>query len=93
MVTIQYKEWQVEYYGELPVTVNTYFKHNITINKADGKYVMTVYKQELCLSDAKGLLSGDETLAQKALDSVIYNRKYELNILERFNNNKITFKH
>ena len=93
MRTIQYKEWQVETYNEEPVTVDNYFKYDIIINKADGKYVMRISKDELWLSDAEGLLSGDEVLAQQALDSVIHNREYELDILKRFNDNKVTFKH
>jgi hypothetical protein len=54
---------------------------------------MTIHKEELWLSDAEGLLSGDETLAQQALDSVIHNREYELDILKGFNKDKINFKH
>ena len=93
MKTIQYKDWQVQTYNDEPITVDNYFKYDIIINKADGKYVMTIHKQELWLSDAEGLLSGDEILAQQALDSVIYNREYELDILKKFNSNKLTFKH
>lgn len=93
MRTVQYKEWQVETYNEEPVTVDNYFKYDIIINKADGKYVMRIHKDELWLSQAEGLLSGDETLAQQALDSVIHSREYELDILKRFNGNKLTFKH
>jgi hypothetical protein len=93
MRTIQYKEWQVECFNDEPVTVDNYFKYDIYINKANGKYVMTIHKEELWLCDAEGLLSGDETLAQQALDSVIHNREYELDILKRFNSNKLTFKH
>jgi hypothetical protein len=93
MRTIQYKEWQVETYNEEPVTVDNYFKYDIIINKADGKYVMRISKEELWLSDAEGLLSGDEVLAQQALDNVIHNREYELDILKKFNSNKLTFKH
>ena len=93
MRTIQYKEWQVETYNEEPVTADNYFKYDIIINKADGEYVMRISKEELWLSDAEGLLSGDETLAQQALDSVIHNREYELDILKKFNSNKLTFKH
>jgi hypothetical protein len=54
---------------------------------------MTIHKEELWLHDAEGLLSGDETLAQQALDSVIHNREYELDILKKFNSNKTSFKH
>ena len=93
MRTIQYKEWQVETYNEEPVTVDNYFKYDIIINKADGKYVMRISKEELWLSEAEGLLSGDETLAQQALDSIIHNREYELDILKKFNSNKPSFKH
>jgi hypothetical protein len=93
MRTVQYKEWQVETYNDEPVTVDNYFKYDIIINKANGKYVMTIHKEELWLSDAEGLLSGDETLAQQALDSIISNREYELDILTKFNSNKLTFKH
>ena len=93
MRTIQYKEWQVECYNEEPVTVDNYFKYDIYINRADGKYVMTIHKEELWLCDAKGLLSGDEEFAQRALDRVIYNREYELDILKRFNKDKVNFKH
>ena len=93
MRTVQYKEWQVQTYNDEPVTVDNYFKYDIIINKADGKYVMRISKEELWLSDAEGLLSGDETLAQQALDNVIYNREYELDILKKFNSNKVTFKH
>jgi len=93
MRTIQYKEWQVETYNEEPVTVDNYFKYDIIINKADGKYVMRISKEELWLSDAEGLLSGDEVLAQQALDNVIHNREYELDILKKFNSNKTSFKH
>jgi len=93
MRTVQYKEWQVQTYNDEPVTGDNYFKYDIIINKANDKYVMTIHKEELWLSDAEGLLSGDETLAQQALDSVIHNREYELNILKRFNSSKLTFKH
>lgn len=93
MRTIQYKEWQVQTYNDEPVTVDNYFKYDIIINKANGKYVMTIRKEELWLGDAEGLLSGDETLAQHALDSVIHNREYELDRLKRFNSNKLIFKH
>lgn len=93
MRTVQYKEWQVQCYNDEPVTVDNYFKYDIIINKADGKYVMTIHKQELWLSDAESLLSGDEILAQQALDNVIHNRECELNILKRFNRSKLTFKH
>jgi len=93
MKTVQYKEWQVQSYNDEPVTVGNYFKYDITINRFDGKYIMTIHKEELWLSDAEGLLSGNETLAQQALDSVIYNREYELDILKKFNSNKLTFKH
>lgn len=93
MRIIQYKEWQVQTYNDEPVIGDNYYKYDIIINKADGKYVMTIYKEELWLSDAEGLLSGDETLAQQALDSVIHNREYELVILKRFNSNKLVFKH
>ena len=93
MRTIQYKEWQVECFNEEPVTVDNYFKYDITINKANGEYVMRIRKEELWLSDAEGLLSGDEILVQQALDSVIHNREYELDILKRFNKDKINFKH
>ena len=93
MRTVQYKEWQVQTYNDEPVTGDNYFMYDIIINKANGKYVMTIHKQELWLSDAEGLLSGDETLAQQALDSIIYNREYELDILKKFNSNKLTFKH
>lgn len=93
MRIIQYKEWQVQTYNDEPVTGYNYYKYDIIINKADGKYVMTIHKEELWLSDAEGLLSGDETLAQQALDSVIHNREYELDILKRFNSNKLVFKH
>jgi hypothetical protein len=93
MRIIQYKEWQVQTYNDEPVTEDNYFKYDITINRADGKHVMTIHKEELWLSEAEGLLSGDETLAQQALDSVIHNREYELNILKRFNSSKLTFKH
>lgn len=93
MKTVQYKEWQVQCYNDEPVTVDNYFKYDIIINRADGKYVMTIHKQELWLSDAEGLLSGDEALAQNALDNIIYNREYELDILKRFNSNKLIFKH
>lgn len=92
MRTVQYKEWQVETHNEEPVTVDNYFKYDIYINKADGKYVMTIRKHELWLSDAEGLLSGDEILAQQAFDNVIYNRECELGILKKFNSNKLTFK-
>jgi DNA polymerase III sliding clamp (beta) subunit (PCNA family) len=54
---------------------------------------MTIHKQVLYLSNAKDLLSGDETLAQQALDNIIYNMKYELDILKKFNSNKLAFKH
>ena len=93
MRTIQYKEWQVQCYNDGPVTVDNYFKYDIIINKADGKYVMRISKEELWLSDAEGLLSGDEVLAQQALDNVIHNREYELDILKKFNSNKTSFKH
>lgn len=93
MRTIQYKEWQVQTYNDEPVTADNYFKYDVIINKANGNYVMTIHKEEFWLCDAEGLLSGDEDLAQQALDSVIHNREYELNILKRFNSNKLTFKH
>ena len=93
MRTVQYKEWQVQTYNDEPVTVDNYFKYDIIINMKDGRFVTTIRKEELWLSEAEGLLSGDETLAQQALDSVIHNREYELDILKRFNNNKLTFKH
>ena len=93
MKTVQYKEWQVETHNDEPVTVDNYFKYDIYINKANGKYVMTIHKEELWLHDAEGLLSGDETLAQQALDGVIHNREYELDILKKFNKDKINFKH
>ena len=93
MRTIQYKEWQVQTYNDELVTGDNYFKYDIIINKANGKYVMTIHKEELWLCDAEGLLSGDEILAQQALDSVIHNREYELDILKRFNSNKLIFKH
>ena len=93
MRTVQYKEWQVQTYNDESVTVDNYFKYDITINTADGEYVTTIRKEELWLSQAEQLLSGDETLAQQALDSVIHNREYELNILKRFNKDKINFKH
>ena len=93
MRTVQYKEWQVETYNDEPVTGDNYFKYDIIINKANGKYVMTIHKEELWLCDAEGLLSGDEILAQHALNSVIHNREYELDILKRFNSNKLVFKH
>ena len=93
MRTIQYKEWQAQTYNDESVTVDNYFKYDIIINRADGKYVMTIHKEELWLSDAEGLLSGDETLAQQALGNVIHNREYELDILKKFNSNKLTFKH
>jgi len=93
MRTIQYKEWQVQTYNDEPVTVDNYFKYDIIINMEDGEYVTTIRKEELWLSDAEGLLSGDEILAQQALDSIIYNREYELDILKRFNSSKLTFKH
>lgn len=93
MRTIQYKEWQVQTYNNEPVTGDNYYKYDIIINKANGKYVMTIHKEELWLSDAERLLSGDETLAQQALDSVIHNREYELDILKRFNKDKVNFKH
>ena len=93
MRTVQYKEWQVQTYNDEPVTIDNYFKYDIIINKADGGFVMRISKEELWLSDAEGLLSGDETLAQQALDSVIHNREYDLDILKKFNNSKLTFKH
>ena len=93
MRTVQYKEWQVQTYNDEPVTADNYFKYDIIINRFDGKYVMTIHKEELWLSDAEGLLSGDETLAQQALDSIIHNREYELDILKKFNSNKTSFKH
>ena len=93
MKTVQYKHWQATTYNDEPVTVDNYFKYDICINKADGKYVMRISKEELWLSQAEDLLSGDETLAQQALDSVIYNREYELDILKRFNEDKENFKH
>ena len=93
MRTIQYKEWQVECYNDEPVTADNYFKYDITINKADGEYVTTIRRQELWLFDAEGLLSGDEALAQQALDSVIHNMEDKLNILKKFNSNILTFKH
>ena len=93
MKTVQYKEWQVQTYNDEPVTADNYFKYDIIINKANGNYVMTIHKHELWLCEAEGLLSGDETLAQQALDSVIYNREYDLDILKRFNSNKLTFKY
>ena len=93
MRIVQYKEWQVQCYNDEPVTVDNYFKYDITINTADGEYATTIHKEELWLSEAEGLLSGDETLAQQALDNVIYNREYELDILKKFNSNKLTFKH
>ena len=88
MRTVQYKYWQVETYNEGPVTVDNYYKYDITINRANGSYVMKIRKEELWLSDAEGLLSGNEILAQRALDSVIYNREYELDILKKFNDTK-----
>ena len=93
MRTIQYKEWQAQTNNGEPVTVDNYFKYDIIINKADGEYVTTIHKQELWLSEAEGLLSGNETLAQQALDSVIHSREYHLDILKRFNSSKLTFKH
>lgn len=93
MRTVQYKEWQAQTYNDESITVDNYFKYDIIINKANGKYVMRISKEELWLSDAEGLLSGDEALAQQALDSVIHNREYELDILKKFNSNKLTFKH
>ena len=93
MRTIQYKEWQVQTYNDEAVTVDNYFKYDITINTADGEYVTTIRKEELWLSEAEGLLSGDGTLAQQALDSVIHSREYHLDILKRFNSSKLTFKH
>jgi hypothetical protein len=54
---------------------------------------MTIHKQVLYLSDAEGLLSGDEALAQQALDNIIHNMEYELDIMKKFNSNKLTFKH
>jgi hypothetical protein len=93
MRTVQYKEWQVQTYNDEPVTVDNYFKYDIIINMKDGRFVTTIRKEELWLSEAEGLLSGDETLAQQALDSVIHNREYHLDILKRFNSSKLTFKH
>ena len=93
MRTVQYKEWQVQAYNDESVTVDNYFKYDITINTADGEYVTIIHKEELWLSEAEGLLSGDETLAQQALDSVIHSREYHLDILKRFNSSKLTFKH
>ena len=93
MRTVQYKEWQVECYNDEPVTEDNYFKYDIYINTVDGKYVMTIHKQVLYLSDAEGLLSDDEALAQQALDNIIHNMEYELNILKKFNSNKTSFKH
>lgn len=92
MRTVQYKEWQVACINDEPVTIDNYFKYDIYINRANGAYVMTIHKEELWLVDAEGLLSGDETLAQQALDSIISNREYELDILTKFNNNKTNFK-
>ena len=93
MKTIQYKEWQVQTYNDEPVTVDNYFKYDIIINMKDGRFVTTIRKEELWLSEAEGLLSGNETLAQQALDSVIHSREYHLDILKRFNKDKINFKH
>ena len=92
MRTVQYNEYQVQYYNDEPVTVGNYYKHDIIINKADGKFVTIINKGELCLPQVKQLLSGDETLAQQALDSIIANREFELNYLKEFNSNKLTFK-
>jgi hypothetical protein len=93
MRTVQYKEWQVQTYNDDSVTVDNYFKYDIIINMEDGRYVTTICKEEFWLSEAEGLLSGDETLAQQALDSVIHSREYHLDILKRFNSSKLTFKH
>lgn len=92
MRTVQYKEWQVQTYNDGPVTADNYFKYDITINKADGKFVTRISKGELWLSQAEQLLSGDETLAQQALDSIIFDRECELDSLKEFNSNKLTFK-
>ena len=92
MRTVQYKEWQVQTYNDASVTADNYFKYDIIINKADGSFVTRINKGELWLSQAEQLLSGDETLAQQALDSIIFNRKCELDSLKEFNSNKLTFK-
>ena len=92
MKLVQYKEWQVEYYSDEPVTIDNYYKHDIIVNKANGKYVTTIRRTELSLSVAEHLLSGDEVLAQQALDCIILDREFELDCLQRFNKDKLNYK-
>lgn len=92
MQLIQYKEWQVEYYNDEPVTIDNFYKHDIVVNKANGEYVTTIRKTELSLPIAQNLLSGDEVLAQQALNCIISNMEFELDCLRRFNKDKLNYK-
>lgn len=92
MRTVKYKEWQVQCYNDEPVTVDNFYKYDIIIKKTDGKFVTRINKEELCLSQVEQLLSGDDTLAQQALNSIISDKEIELYYLKEFNSNKLTFK-
>lgn len=84
MRTIKYKHFEVECRLEDPVTVDNYFRHDIIINNAKGAFVCRIHASELWLGMAEGLLSGDEKMAQDALDWVISNREYDLDRLRKF---------
>ena len=92
MKLIKYKEWQVECCNDEPVTIDNYYKHDIVVTKVNGEYVTTIRKTELSLPIAQDLLSGDEVLAQQALNCIISNMEFELDCLRRFNKDKLNYK-
>jgi len=78
MKTVNYKNYRVETYNEQPVAIDNYFKYDIVIRDNEGKYVARIHNHELTIKQVEGLLSGDEKLAQEALNSIIRYREGNL---------------
>ncbi len=81
---VEYSNFSVESAHELPITVENYFQHDMIVYVKGADFGQRLYRQELFMDQVEGLLSGDEEKAKQALQSIIYNREYELNELKKY---------
>ena len=81
---VEYSNFSVESAHELPITTENYFKHDMIVYVKGADFGQRLYRQELFMCQVEDLLSGDEDKANQALQSVIYNREYELNELKKY---------
>lgn len=85
---IEYKTFTVETALEEAPTTNNFFKHYIFVTPKNAEWGTIIHNSEVCLPHVQELMSGDESLALQAIESILYNREQANNMLRGLLNSK-----